>query len=381
MRGDFQLMKDLSCYTRLNPASRVKALQKFNERIQSTPESVKTLNEWQMELDKNLITIEGRELPAETICFGKENVVPANDKGEWMFRNGVEMFDPVPVKRWLVIFPENMRTDTEKFMSVLKRAHAEMNCEMKDPVMKALSDDRQDSYIAMIRLVAEVKPKMILIILPTNRADRYSAVKKACLIDYGILTQIVVKRSMNHKNVGSIASKVAVQMNAKLGGRPWMIKLPVKGLMTVGFDVSHHPRDKSRSIGAMVATMDLKKTGAFYSVTSSYGDGNEMNQGLANHMKKALEIYKETCGAFPEKIIFYRDGVGEGQIQYLMNQEIEPLLAKLKAIYNGVDPKLAYIIVNKRTNTRMFKRLGPSFINPKPGTVVDRSITLPERNE
>lgn len=153
--------------------------------------------------------------------------------------------------------------------------------------------------------------------------------------------------------------------------------------MTVGFDVSIHPRDKSRSIGALVATMDLKQTGAFFSVTSSYRDGNEMNVGLAKHMDKALQIYKETSGgALPEKILFYRDGVGEGQIQFVLKQEVEPLVGKLKGIYGGNDsPKLAYIIVNKRTNTRLFMRTGSSYSNPKPGTVVDHDITLPDRDE
>lgn len=249
------------------------------------------------------------------------------------------------------------------------------------PFRITLTDDRQDSYVIKIRELAEKKPNLILVVLPSNRADRYSAVKKMCLIDLGIPIQVVIRRTMIHKNVGSIATKVVIQMNAKLGGMPWSIKLPLSGLMTVGFDVSHHPRDKSRSIGAMVATMDLKKTGAFYSVTSSYKDGNEMNNGLSAHMKKALEIYRETCGALPEKIVFYRDGVGEGQIQYIQKLEIEPLMVKLRRIYDEQEPKLAYIIVNKRTNTRVFKPSGSMFINPKPGTVVDRVITLAERND
>jgi aubergine len=185
---------------------------------------------------------------------------------------------------------------------------------------------------------------------------------------------------MNHKNVGSIATKIAIQINAKLGGIPWMIKLPVKGLMTVAFDISIHPGDRSLSIGAMVASMDLKKTGAFYSTTSEYKDGNAMNVGFANQMEKALEIYKEECGELPEKIIIYRDGVGEGQVQFVVDKEVVPLVSKLRAIYGGNDPKMAYVIVNKRINTRIFKKAG-AYINPKPGTVVDREITLPGRNE
>lgn len=381
MRSDFKLMQDLSTYTRLNPENRVKALNKFNRRIQTTEESMKVLQEWNLKLERELVAVPARELPSEIIVFGGSNQSPANPKGEWTLGRGVTLHQPVEINRWVVIFPEAMHDDTVKFLEVLKKSCADMGCNMSDPLLKALASDRQELYINTIQTIAPRLPKIILIVLPTNRADRYSAVKKACLIDFGIPAQVVVKRTINHKSLGSIASKVAIQMNAKLGGLPWMIKLPVNGLMTVGFDVSHHPRDKSRSIGALVATMDLKKTGAFYSVTSSYRDGNEMNIRLADHMKKALEIYKETCGAYPEKILFYRDGVGDGQVQYVMKQEVDPLIEKLKQIYEGAEPKLAYIIVNKRTNTRILKKVGSTVVNPKPGTVVDREITLPDRNE
>lgn len=48
-------------------------------------------------------------------------------------------------------------------------------------------------------------------------------------------------------------------MNCKLGGLPWMIDMPLTGLMTIGYDVCHDPKDKKASWGAVVATMDLKK--------------------------------------------------------------------------------------------------------------------------
>lgn len=381
MRNNFKLMQDLSTYTRLNPENRVKALAKFNKRIQTTAESMKVLEEWNMKLDTKLIRVPGRELTSETIVFGNDHTTPANHKGEWIMGRGVHLYQAADITRWVVIFPELMRVETVKFLEVLKSNCDEMGCKMTEPVMMALVKDSQDLYINKIREIEVRKPKMILVVLPTNRADRYSAIKKVCLIELGIPVQVVIKRSITHKNIGSIASKVVIQMTAKLGGMPWMIKLPVKGLMTVGFDVSHHPRDKSRSIGALVATMDLRKSGVFYSVTTSYKDGNEMNCHLAIHMKKALEIYRETCGAYPEKILFYRDGVGDGQVQYVMKQEVDPLVEQLKKIYNEDVPKLAYIIVNKRTNTRLFKGSGSTIVNPKPGTVVDREITQPDRNE
>lgn len=52
LRADFRLMQNISRYTRLSPDDRVKALSKFNRRIQTNAESVAVLNRWEMSLSK-----------------------------------------------------------------------------------------------------------------------------------------------------------------------------------------------------------------------------------------------------------------------------------------------------------------------------------------
>jgi aubergine-like protein len=55
----------------------------------------------------------------------------------------------------------------------------------------------------------------------------------------------------------------------------------------------------------------------------------------------------------------------------------------MQFIYNkfgeGRTPKFTFIIVNKRLNTRIFLNRGGRCSNPNSGTVVDNTITLPER--
>nr|CAD7448982.1 unnamed protein product [Timema bartmani] len=48
---------------------------------------------------------------------------------------------------------------------------------------------------------------------------------------------------------------------------------------------------------------------------------------------------------------------------------------QLDKIYGGTPVKMAFIIVTKRINTRIFLKGG----NPPPGTVVDDCITIPDR--
>jgi aubergine-like protein len=90
----------------------------------------------------------------------------------------------------------------------------------------------------------------------------------------------------------------------------------------------------------------------------------------------ALHKYKEyNKGALPQRIVIYRDGVGEGDIPYVYEYEVELLKRELNNMYGGQPFKLAFIIVTKRINTRLFLKDD----NPPPGTVVDQCITMPER--
>ena len=42
-------------------------------------------------------------------------------------------------------------------------------------------------------------------------------------------------------------------------------------------------------------------------------------------MVKALDAFKRQNGGYPSKIVFYRDGVGEGQVQGICIPEIEQI--------------------------------------------------------
>lgn len=135
-------------------------------------------------------------------------------------------------------------------------------------------------------------------------------------------------------------------------------------------------------MGALVATMDINKSSAFYSTTMSYRDGNEMVENLDKYLVEALAVYKKNIGAFPEKIVMYRDGVGEGQIDTVEAQEVDPIRRTLKRIYGSEDVKFAYVIVNKRVNARFFKKTGQGqAMNPRPGTVIDRTVTIAGRSD
>ena len=55
----------------------------------------------------------------------------------------------------------------------------------------------------------------------------------------------------------------------------------------------------------------------------------------------------------PERIIIFRDGVGESQIKSLDN-EIEAIKGSFKKINEKYSPKLIYIMINKKNSIKIF---------------------------
>ena len=47
-----------------------------------------------------------------------------------------------------------------------------------------LANDRNDTYITALRENISPNVQMILCVCPTNRKDRYDAIKKTCCIDH-----------------------------------------------------------------------------------------------------------------------------------------------------------------------------------------------------
>lgn len=76
---------------------------------------------------------------------------------------------------------------------------------------------------------------MAIIIFPAQREDRYSAVKRLACVDLGLPTQCINSRTISQENkLRSVTQKIALQINCKLGGELWALKIPMTGLMVGG---------------------------------------------------------------------------------------------------------------------------------------------------
>ncbi|KAL1475375.1 hypothetical protein MTO96_037325 [Rhipicephalus appendiculatus] len=92
-----------------------------------------------------------------------------------------------------------------------------------------------------------------------------------------------------------------------------------------------------------------------------------------------VKCYRGKRGLLPERIIVYRDGVGEGQFKDVKVQEVEAIKKACKQMSPKYKPQVTFIVVQKRHHTR-FQPLHdgePVNRNVPPGTTVTDVVTHP----
>lgn len=385
MRSNFRLMKAMGEHTRIQPDRRIERLRIFNRRLQSSKASMDVLAQWNMRLDTNLVEMPGRILNPETIIFGNQRKVKCDLNADWTreFKNS-PMYSHVDIKRWYVIVEKNKLRDVQEFVKCCIRAAGSMKMHIAEPRYHEMPNDRTGSFSQAIDMTTAQDPQLLMLVMTSNNEERYSCIKKKCCVDRPVPSQVVTLRTVAPRGdkaggLMSVATKVVIQMNAKLMGIPWMIDLPLSGLMTIGFDVCHSAKDKNKSYGALVATMDIRRSSRYFSAVTEHLKGQELSNEISVNVICALKSYKAEHGSLPERILFFRDGVGDGQLHQVFHTEVQFLKKKIDEVYISAGIKtgcrLAFIIVSKRINTRYFD----NYRNPIPGTVVDDIITLPER--
>lgn len=213
----------------------------------------------------------------------------------------------------------------------------------------------------------------MVIISPTLRQDLYKAIKKVCCVEQPIASQVILAKTLsNPKRVRSIVQKIALQINCKLGGSLWTLKIPVSNWMIIGIDTFHNKGSKF-SIYGFTATLNDTFT-RYYS--TAVQQLQELGDSVTVCLTKSLIKYREINGCFPKQIIVFRDGVGDGQLQSVKNYELEQLNQCLKNM--EIVAEVAFVVVQKRINTRIFgttNGTNGAFVNPQPGTIVDTTVT------
>lgn len=388
MRSNFNLMRAVAEKTRIPPAERIRSYGQFLQRMKSNTNVRTKLQQWNMKFADRLEEFPARRLDPERLLQGNRKEFGYDDSGDWSrTMRGGAMLLSIKLFDWVIITPAALgdrrgQGMIENFLTELNKAARSVQFEMAPPQRLQTDADRPSAYYTAIeRSMCRKNLQLVMCVVPNNRADIYSSIKKKCCVDRPVPSQVIAVRTLTHKNLLSVATKIIIQMNCKLGGAPWFVPIPFRTpqqtedpTMIVGFDVCHDTAKRGQSFGAVVASLDYYFT-KFYSAVSAHSFGEELSNDIATHITHAVMRFRELNGKLPTRLIIYRDSVGESNVPFVLDHEVAVVKQRLSEMFPNGEFKMAVVVVSKRIQTRIFMNND----NPKPGTVVDDVITQPEK--
>uniref|UniRef100_A0A0E0D4L9 Piwi domain-containing protein n=1 Tax=Oryza meridionalis TaxID=40149 RepID=A0A0E0D4L9_9ORYZ len=245
--------------------------------------------------------------------------------------------------------------------------------------------------------------QLLIVILP-EISGSYGRIKRICETEVGVITQCCAPKSLQ-KGGKQYLENLALKMNVKVGGRNTVLedalhkKIPIltdRPTIVFGADVTHPSpgEDASPSIAAVVASMDWPEVTKYKCLVSTQSHREEIISNLYTEVKDPLKgiirggmirellrsFYQET-GQKPSRIIFYRDGVSEGQFSQVLLYEMDAIRKACASLQEGYLPPVTFVVVQKRHHTRLFPENRRDMMdrsgNILPGTVVDTMICHP----
>lgn len=376
MRSDFKVMKDIATYTRVTPNQRQGSLKTFIERVMSNDRAKSLLEDWGLKLEPSTVELTARVVKNEDIIFGGNRKVPGSQQAEWsgaLSRNLV--ISAIDLMSWVLLRTARDLRYGNDFIDTMQKVGPQMGIQIAQPSVVELRDDRTESYVRALRESIRPNVQIVVIICPTARDDRYSAIKRICCSEMPVASQVINSRTLSKREkLRNIVQKIALQINCKLGGTLWAVQVPLDNLMVVGIDSYHDTLRKGSSVAAIVSSLNKSVT-RWYSQVSIQGPGQEWVDSLRACFISSLKKYHEVNHKFPDKIIVYRDGIGDGQLAVCRDYEVPQFINCFPNINPSYSPKLTFIVCQKRINTRIFAQKTGSLDNPPPGTVMDNTIT------
>ncbi|KAF8592778.1 Piwi-domain-containing protein [Ramaria rubella] len=399
--------------------------QKPNERITAIEQGTKLLGygdsdflrQAGMTIDERLISVKARVLSPPPIQWGGRQRPDIPRGGAWNVV-GKQLYMPARVKAWaVVVYDPNLDTNQVHHF-VKKFADACIllgKCFPNYPPQilpgrpgaddKGHHEDMERAGVAAIQSFDSEfqsndskRPTFILVILPDSAIEIRTSVKSWGDCIRGCPTQCMKSGRLVRAN-DQYCNNLALKVNTKIGGvnsilsasadaMVWLAKAPT---MIIGADVSHaSPGSDHPSITGLVSSVD-ENFCQYVASTKVQEQRVEIIAELDAMVENAVENFymfwkmMRGCTVVPHHIIFYRDGVSEGQFEEVGQKEIQQIkdcLAKLWKTRQlpGSPPKLTFIVVVKKHHIRFFprdNRDADKSGNCPPGMVVDEEIVNP----
>ncbi|KAK5995627.1 Protein argonaute 1-like protein [Cladobotryum mycophilum] len=357
------------------------------------------LKHYGVEFDTQFAKTEAKILPPPPVNFGTGTADP-KFSGRWDLR-GKKFFrqNVAPLMNWaFIVLNDCVATpQVQQFARTFKTTFLGHGgkCTTDALILQVPGNIKDNAAQALAWAHNEVMKQrgytqLIFIVVQHRNSPHYERLKKSADCRFGILTQVVNGAAIQNNN-GQYHSNVCMKVNAKLGGStsrtmpPWKSQPTYfpkdRPTMVIGVDISHAaPGGVSPSVAAMTMSVDRDATKYAAMVeTNGYRvemlSENNINSMFGNLCKLWTAGHE---GGFPKHIIYFRDGVAEGQFAHVLDQEIGRIKAFLRErAPKMATPKFTVIVATKRHHIRFFPQKGDKNGNALPGTLVEKEVTHP----
>ncbi|KAM5570275.1 protein argonaute 1B-like [Rosa sericea] len=376
--------------------------------------------EFGIKISENLTLLEARILPAPRLKYhdtGREkDCLPR--VGQWNMMNK-KMVNGGTVNNWMCINFSGGVQDAvaRRFCSELVQmcnvSGMAFNPEPVLPPVTAHPGHVERALKSRFHeALTKLKPhgqelELLIAILPDNNGSLYGDLKRICETDLGLVSQCCLTKHVFKTNKQQYLANVTLKINVKVGGRNTVLvdalsrRIPLvsdRPTIIFGADVTHpHPgEDSSPSIAAVVASQDWPEVTKYAGLVSAQTHRQELIQDLfktwqdpakgtmsGGMIKELLISFRRSTGQKPQRIIFYRDGVSEGQFYQVLLYELDAIRKACASLEPDYQPPVTFVVVQKRHHTRLFannhndSRSVDRSGNILPGTVVDSKICHP----
>ena len=148
------------------------------------------------------------------------------------------LFGPVALTRWILIYPAQKRNVANDFLAIYGRIIGSLNIRADRPKEVEVPRDDPEMLVSALKQHIDDTVQMVVVLVTSKRKDRYDAIKRICCLEKPVPSQVMTVQVIDHeKKKMSAITKIAIQMNCKLGGEVWMSNIPV-GFSSRSFFVS-----------------------------------------------------------------------------------------------------------------------------------------------
>ena len=372
-----------------------------------------------LKISNEMIRVDGRKLNPPALKYRNVDEFRKFNNGKWRVgRPGDEtvlkFLIPTNLKYWGILDLSNLSAEAKKqFVNRLRSEGSLRGMVVDDPIYEDANirnvSQVKETFTKLFHDLRrkkenqegekETRCKPLIMVINPSRSSIKDELKYLGDTTHIVSTQFILKTNATRKDY-QVLHNICLKINHKLGGVNYALskKPPTmnRNVLVMGADVTHPPpHDSSQrpSIAAVVGSTDPDVSQFNVEIRLQERVTKEVEgkpkvraveeiKEMENVALGLLSKFHQERQRYPEQIIYYRDGVSEGQFLTVLKHELSAIrraCAEIEKIVPGYKPEVTFIIAQKRHKTRLFVENSRDCIgknsNVPSGTVVDTEIT------